>query len=189
MANSWKCVLDENGGSVDDITCDDKNDQGLAASSDGGSASVRSATGHNGSADSIVWDEATTFGSSADLSASCSTEKAACEDDTTCASFATMSEMTRAAYRTCLNELPSDGAERSTAHCVSITVRICCLSDSSGYDLLNNDRFVEYWQCALEDLGCSGDEITCTDDGMTDTDDNGMLGRKAVALLPPSDKR
>lgn len=63
-----------------------------------------------------------------------------------------------------------DDVETSTVARFSLTTTVCCLAETSENDCLQNDPFVEFWQCLLESAGCPEEE---EEDGIFKCDDKG----------------
>ena len=119
-----------------------------------------------------------------DADINCVTELSACLDDDTCLSC--ISEYDQTGYTECITTPDYDGfpsiSTGTELVCYSATLSPCCQDEHSDKACMNNDAFVEYWECIIQQLDyvgsdCPVSESTCNGassfDSESDSGDDG----------------
>ena len=103
---------------------------------------------------------------SIDIGQLCETEYTECFTDHTCADCSSSDRPGAAVFDACAEDVTADSVDTSTSFCLDLMAGVCCLSEASGNECLQNHPFVAYWLCLRRSLGCSEDELAC-DDGIS----------------------
>ena len=115
-----------------------------------------------------------------DTDATCSTELTACVADATCTICHTGGSNSAATDKCQL----FNPATTSSLGCDFMLDSACCLDDVSDFECLDNEAFVAFQICFIEQYGCSVDEITCDGDESTNATDRATsnLGATLTAV-------